>query len=268
MKRCINRWIVGLCLLGFGSIAAGGVVFNDTFDVGSSPTIGDDGDDPNDASWGILGSGQALSVDDDGGNNVMGITATSDYRGAKASLSSTVTLADGDSISLSFKVRATSTPVDLQKGFSFSFYNSAGTGAGEYGYVFLGAWGTQSTANIYESSNAGVLSAGANVDWEGAPAGMFSGTDWHTVSATIERVDSDTLSFSYSVDGVYVWNDWQRTDPVSTTTFDTIAIGNRATTQSFMLDDINLTVIPEPATIGLISISAVGLMVVRRALLI
>jgi len=224
------------------------VVFNDTFGVGAAPTIGDDADDPTDAEWGILGSGQMLAVVDDGGNNAMGVTATSQYRGAKTLLPSVVTLAAGDSISLGFKVRAASTPVDLYQGFSFSFYNSDGTGTGEYGYVFGLPWGTESAAKINESSNTGVLSAGTTVDWESTAAGLLSEIGWHTVVATIKRVDSDTLSFSCSVDGTHVWSDYQYSDPVLTTTFDMIAIGNRATTQSFMLDDIEESVMRHEQT--------------------
>jgi hypothetical protein len=132
-RLCRCRFAVASCLtLVISGAAHGDVVFDDTFDVGATPTRDDEAADPLDLQWYKLISA-TLSVAGDaagiGSGNALNVDNTSGF--AKLGSNFELVLLDdlGDVATLSFDVRrlTAGTPTGTAPGFRFGLYDSGGT---------------------------------------------------------------------------------------------------------------------------------------------
>ncbi len=101
---------------------------NDTFDIGSPPTIGDDTEDSLDAAW----SGSAATIASDttgiGTGNALAVDSTGTFAYSIGTLSSASLINPGDVLTLTFDFRYTEAAPNSGSGFRFGLQNSAGAG--------------------------------------------------------------------------------------------------------------------------------------------
>ncbi|MCP5538008.1 MAG: PEP-CTERM sorting domain-containing protein [Akkermansiaceae bacterium] len=247
-------------LAAFASTAtAATTLLSDTFDVGATPSLGDDGDDPNDGAWTASHVGTSVTLVGDGmpQNNTLGFSPDTTFRYAITTFSE-ATLGNGDSLDISFKVRATSGPTVASGAFQFVLND---TNAG--GYAFFSSWGDGSTNAIWHGN--GGLSANNSFGIDGDDFDV-TGTTWHTVNATITRVDATHLTFTYGLDGTNHVNAVTVEDLTPTFTFNRLHIGNRSSEQAFLLDDVLVTyqAVPEPSSAALLGLGGLALILRRR----
>ncbi|MCC7299617.1 MAG: PEP-CTERM sorting domain-containing protein [Verrucomicrobia bacterium] len=246
-------------VLFFSHIALGAVIFNDTFE-GAGVTVGKDF--ASDTAWSPI-STAVLSVTNDSGNNALSVAMTANYRGTYSAFTP-VTLASNETFTLSFKVRATSTPTNAANAFRVMFFNTA-LPTNATGLAFPANWGdstggglTETKATSINGMDTGGLSFGSNPNMD------LTGTGWHTVIASVTRLNDTHMSLTYSIDGVNTIINTNAADTTPPFTFDRVSFGSYQQ-QSFLLDDVQLmTSIPEPATMSLLVVSGMGLLLLRR----
>ncbi|MCP5538007.1 MAG: PEP-CTERM sorting domain-containing protein [Akkermansiaceae bacterium] len=246
-------------LAAFASTATAATIFNDTFDVGATPTLGDDVDDPNDTEWTPFNGDVTSSLVDDGApqNNVMQVANTGTFRPMITTFSD-VTLENGHTLDFSFKIKATSTPTVASGGFRFHLGN------GSKGYTFVANWGDGTTDGLWKAASG--LSATTKItEADGGNNFDLTGTGWHTVNATIKRVDATHVSFTFGLNGTNHVEDVTVEDLTPAFTFNVLNIGNAGSQETYRLDDIVLTqAVPEPSSAALLGLGGLALMLRRR----
>jgi len=239
------------------------------------------------------GTGTAsLATDDNMGNPVgnKALSVISTSTGAPhvltANLGGTISLANvNDTMTLSFKIRLTNTPTAVGSGFRFGLYGTNGTvglseGSGlvhsndDIGYY--ATVGTNNSApvanNVLWAESGGMATILANNDRtaiNSAAGASLNDTLVHTLSLTVTRATSTTMSVSFSFDGGPAISG---TTTTLYTSFDEIAISNgfQTTPTTYNIDDVrleasNFTLVPEPTVAGLAGLGLLTLLKRRRA---
>ncbi|WP_269523304.1 PEP-CTERM sorting domain-containing protein [Coraliomargarita parva] len=286
-----------LTLLGLVTSAArsqADVLINDSFDVGASPTLADDGDDPNDTSWTAVAgyTSTALSTTDQlgSGNSLYGNVGGQSVNLLKTTFTEQTLSQVGASLSVSFDYRTQST---LSSGNSyvpaFGFYDSdGGTSSSnslapdgfegyfarvDYDRVFLqGETGLDhlsvAGSDVFDQANQYYTDmAGTVGNFDGSERNFTftitriadTGADgFDDIQMTITGIDptNSTNNFSFSsISNVTSAQDYE---------FDMLGIRSRAA--NYWIDNIVVTSsIPEPNTFALFGGSlALGAVMLRR----
>jgi hypothetical protein len=196
-------------------------------------------------------------------------------------LSQPITLAaQGDFIRLEFTFRYTNagTAAANAAGFRFGIENSNGTPVtadnqtsisdndqGYYAQTGVGTVAPLSTNTLYRESGGTFPILGGidrtNLATNSAGA-AFNDNNAHTVSFSITRTAGNNISLSLIYDGGTPITNTTTSGTGNFFTFDEIAFSNGFVTSpvSFNLDNITITSVPEPATMGLTSFGAVGML--------
>ena len=198
-----------------------------------------------------------------------------------------VILQDGETLRLTANVTTTSTSENytfrMGLGYAYSGFPAEGTYSSTLsvpmdGY-YVSAPSGSSTANIasrYVFTDAG---ASPQVFFSPTTAGSVNfGTSVmttdETLTSTIEpwvweisRVGDD-LMFSGSISGVAFGNTFTvpTTSLISDHTFNTLGFSSVNANRAIQVYDVQLALIPEPATIGMLGLGAIGLMLLRRSI--
>ena len=277
-----GKMTAGLLLAASTTQAA--VVFDDTFEDGGRTN----GSDPTDIVWYVANQNITLGVVNNsfaGGSSTKALQAdqgtTDAFKRVMGQFSST-SLADGDTLSLSFAFRSvTATPANNSNGFRFGIYNSNGTkitvdepstgynsAAGtreddDFGYNVRIPTGTAASPDLIDEAAGDNTLGGAiapSIRNAGPTSIGVNSTAAHLIEVLIARTGSQ-LDFTLKYDTATVATG---TDSGSIiTTFDAVYFGTGSTTNfDYMIDNVKLEIVPEPAALGLFAAS--GLLVGRR----
>lgn len=237
-----------------------------------------DGTDAKDLNWQLYMSGPTLSIVSDnttgpaeaGNDNALNINnAGQGFRGVYGILGIGVTLGVGDSLTLSYDHQFLASPGNTAASVRFGLYNSNATNTAnnDNGYFARVSSGTGSPGiEVWkETGTDTVLSGGDNAVVVGGSGSGFVGLTTASVnlSMVLTRTASSALKIDVKQNGTTVWS---VTDvSASFFTYDEIALGTGTNNPQFRLDNISLvSVVPEPATLGLMSLAGTLLGMRRR----
>lgn len=267
---------MSVCVLSVGllttSVASASLVVDDTFEDGGRSN----GTDPLDITWYRANQNLNLSVVDDafagGGStkaldiDIGNIDAFKRIVGQFDPI--TLGAANGNYIELRFDIRAVSAPPNNQNGFRFGLYNSAGDmisadetqtswnpiEGNDYGYNARIPTGTANTPSLYDEpagdNTLGGTTPGTTITDGGASSIGISDTSLHQVTFRLTRTGDTSVGFTLAYDGT----------PVATATdssgiytaFDQVYFGSGSSNNfDYRLDNVQIEVVPEPATLSL-----------------
>lgn len=199
-----------------------------------------------------IGSGNALRIDQSG---------TGTFRGMIGTLGSTPTINLGDTLTLSFSGRYYEAPGNSSGGFRFGIINS-----GDLDNNFFAQLGTGGNAGFGllrdlggdDSPGAGTTSAIASTA-SGATYATL-GTSAFSAEFSITRTGVSEYALSVNVNGAIRtattttgWND-----------YNAIFIRNGGISNDFLVDNVTVTLVPEPTAILLGGLGLLGLLRRRR----
>lgn len=254
---------------------------NDTFDIGASPTVGDDLDDADDTAWtGITGTTVSLNTTGalGSGNALQGTVGGNSVNLLGTTFASQTLAAVGDSLSLSFDYRwvnATTSATDRTP--VFGLYNSAGT-AGVYtddiGYnlQLINTAVTKQLRVYREPSGDNPLTGGGESQIGSQIDYVYDGAEAR-FTLTLTRIadsnsdEADDLRIDVSVVGTNSVSS-ALVDTAGMFTFDQFFLRSRAT--NYYLDNVLVeftpaSTIPEPGAFALLAGTVgIGLAATRR----
>lgn len=234
---------------------------------------------PLDSTWGLYGVDHAIS-----GESSSGFTHTLDltvgganravYQSVAAGDFSSTAFAVGDTATLSFAVTADSTvpfTPSLSESFRFSICDED-TGDGVSGGFDYGDPGTGNTAflGIYKAfqanySRIGSTQSGGKVTTTDQPSNLLDGQGASVdVVLSITRDADQTFSYSLKYDDLVVSTSYTDVN-MFMDSVDRIGIRlNDKAANKYAVSNVQLEVIPEPATFGLFSLLGGALIGIRR----
>lgn len=247
--------LTSLLALAGANYACAAVLVNDQFiDGGVS-----NGTDALDAAWSTLGN-TTLTVgafnSTDNTSNALRIDSTATFSGNGGAFTNATPLAIGESITLSFDFRITNTPGNNSAGLRFGLSSSSNT------YAFTFGTGTTTGTGLAQFGSNTVGGTNTIYTTTGTPFAINDALS-HTFSLTLTRDDSDSLSFLGSVDANTV--SAVTSNSISNFTFNNIILGQGNTTNDFNIDNVNVSVIPEPSTALLVGLAGLGLVAFKRS---
>ncbi len=195
------------------------------------------------------------------------------------------TLANGETMTLSLNIRVAGTPGNATGAFRIGLFDTtstlaantnsfAGSGAFQDALGYLGSYQTNAG-----SGNAGLIqerTAGTNAQnlFQGTFTAGTTATGSNIVAANTNYAATLTLARSggnLTVTSSFNGVNLSYTDTTGVNfSFDTVGIffasqfGNSTTPYANFIDDVNLTVVPEPTTWALLAFSMTSVMVLRR----
>lgn len=261
-------------LVGFGffGTAAAEIIVSDTFDVGASPTVGDDPDDPLDIAWtlskpSVSGRGLVLeTLNGLPGDSLRNEDGSLKYRASLGHLPAAVTLASiGDTLSLQvdFKYRVSGNVPDA---YRLGLFDSSGAG-----YFFRFGNGTARQIAITKDDGTGFT-----MDDEGL-TDLITATDASVPSFTSTSAYDLGIELSRTAAGLQVTatvDDYSLTYEETASpqfVFDTVASGSGDTNIDWHIDnvlvDATVVPVPEPSAVALAGVASLGLLVRSRRFL-
>ncbi|QNN21352.1 hypothetical protein HED60_03385 [Planctomycetales bacterium ZRK34] len=254
-------------------------VIDDTFDVGSTPTLGNDGDDPNDNAWSTISSPSISLVNDDdittgqiGSNNALLMETSGTFQKARTQFSDVV-LKNNYSISASFDFRILDTvesPLeDAGGGFRFGLYDDGSGVSSDTGYfVTMGTGANGGLTFIEDGSTGGDFLGGSGQETLGS-VGSFNldETLAHLAEMVITRVDATTVSIELYIDGKFIGSTTDSTanNGEFTSSFGAFGISSGNSSNDFIIDNVVIDyMVPTPAALPAGLILICGLAMRRR----
>lgn len=262
--------LILLALLAAHTSHAATIHLNDTFNDGGRTN----GADTIDTAWFLSNTGNSttLTVANDAvinSGNAMRLTTTTNFRKFFGAFSSAITIAQGETLQLSFDYRFH----EVANGaglFRFGLYNNGGTATtadnvpsdnNDFGYASTtnpgldSANGTVVNSEIAGDASLGGATPNGLVSVGSAGASVNVGTTLPgSALFSITRNLDDSISLSSSINGQSAASGTITTSPL-TYTFHQVVIGLGGTASDFSVDNVNVSVIPEPSCLLL---SALG----------
>ena len=290
--RCALACFGVACFVSVGSVRADFTLVDDGFELTTHPsgfrTVATSPGIPFYMGRSPDGSNTALLTTDNTAGftgtvfSINGSTAAATNFPAIGLLPTTALLTTvGDTLTLSFSFRFTNSPSMNQGAFRFGLFDSNGTSLTADGpvattdndrgyYAMVGSAGSlPGSGNVLFVENGGVSPILGGTDRVATTANnngvSISDNLVHTVSLTLTRTSLTAMGMSTTIDSttttgsfVTLW-----------TSFDEIGFGNTfaATNTQFNIDNVKVTatsVIPEPSTVALCGLAAIGLGLGRR----
>jgi hypothetical protein len=272
----------GLCLaiaswVFIAPSAQASVFLNDTFDVGSPATRGNDAADPLDAAWWSAQNTPLLTIVNDAGGinqgNALQVDTSSGGNGRQvfANQFGTVSLGYnmGDQVKLSFDFRFKTIVPGNSTTLEFGLYNDNGTtimadnqkpaSDNDGGYFAAIGFGTFSAASVMrEAGGGGALLSGNDITDQTTSSSPIAINDLlaHTASLTVTRSASDAVQLELTIDGVSRASG--EDSPLILTTFNELAFLNESKELDYVLDNVKVesVLVPEPGTLALLGLGA------------
>lgn len=289
-----GMFLATVCMVGHTASAT--LLNNDTFDVGPSITVGDDAGDPSDFRFYSNGY-TALGIADDsagiGSGNAMNVDNFIAFGRASTNFNTVSLDQVGQGLALTFDVRrlTSTTPAGSAPSFRFGLYDGGGTPvvatnlggtsnatSDDNGYFIQLGVNSQGALALRETAESnGILGGpatpaainfgnGTGADYDG-----LNDTAAHHVELTLSRV-SQGIQIRASVDGTVVVDvtdtglnpNTNQDEGLFISQFDVLGfgIGSTGVIYDYRLDNINLTLVPEPSSLALLGLS--GLVLCRR----
>lgn len=202
-----------------------------------------------------IGNGNAFRIDN---------SAAGTFRGMIGTLGSTTSLAIGETMTLSFSGRYYETPANSGGGFRFGLISPGDLDNAVYAQIGTGGstgFGLFADNNVSSDNSPGTGSSqtGISSTASGPTFAGLANTNPFTASLSLTRNTSD-YTISATVNG---------TTRVGTTTavwsdYNAIFIRNGGIAADFLVDNVNLTVVPEPGAAALGLLAAFGILRRRR----
>lgn len=278
MKKLFVVFVVAL--MGVPSIAA--VVFSDDFEDGNR-----DG-------WYMTSGGNLSVVDDSAGigtGNALDfdVNSSSNQRRILANFAAVELVNIGDSLSLSFDFRITGTG-DVDQGFRFGLFDSRGTlqtvdgtsysssleAGDDQGYFGRLSVGALNKARLSEEKAGGTSFMGGtdlSDHFTDTAFGGINDSDTHTAVLTVTRMAStnsageplDIPVLELLIDGTksMIDIDGDRSSP--RWTFDEVGFAGSNREANFVIDNVNVDYVPEPATMSLMAFGGLALLKRKRS---
>jgi hypothetical protein len=283
MNKTLKTLLGGSLLLMLPFALNATVIVNDTFDVGATPTIGDDVDDSLDVAWVGGYNNTSVTVSTSGAllaPNYLLNDASSGFSMIRASLPANplLNLSLGSTVNLTFDFVYATNPDSDDNGLRFGLFDAAGYGT----VVNAGTSGTNTILTIVHDTGSGINadmgSGGGGADpFSGASDVVTAGTMSSSLGTTavsallsITRTDASTLNLSVSLNGgtasvIDVDDAGDAADYLSNFSSGYIMIRSANPKQDFAIDNVQLEVVPEPSTIALVLGSlCLGFVLLRR----
>lgn len=245
-----------------GQVKAATILVNDAFNDGGVTN----GSDPLDASWVGIASTQfqirQFQPPGNTSNSGEMWTYNNPFKAVKG-VYTPQTLLVNESIVLTLDFRMASTPVNVSSGIRFGL----GSSTESYG-IGMGT-GTSGGVGIARYVTVDALSGTNTAMGTGTFAGISNSTIAHTLTFTLTRTAAGSLSAVSSIDGVNFFAAPATATGVSNFSFDRILLSNGAavssTTNNVLIDNIQLSVVPEPSPALLFAAAGVlGMIAMRR----
>lgn len=262
-------------LVGFGffGAAAAEIIVSDTFDVGASPTVGDDPDDPLDIAWtlsipSVSGRGLVLeTLSGLPGDSLRNEDGLLKYRSSLGHLPAAVALASvGDTLSLQVDFKYRSRNANVPDAYRLGLFDSSGAG-----YFFRFGNGTARQIAITKDDGTGFT-----MDDEGL-TDLITATDASVPSFTVTSAYDLGIELSRTAAGLQVTatvDDYSLTYEETASpqfVFDTVASGSGDTNIDWHIDnvlvDATVVPVPEPSALALAGAASLGLLVRSRRFL-
>jgi hypothetical protein len=274
--KSFSKNLLFLYALGTQSVFATTLLTDDFSDGNRTST-------PNGGNWYSVGTNTVTFPD--GGMNVAPGGAIN--RSMQTTFSP-ASLAVGDSITATLDLRFTDTIPDLDRGFRIGLFNSNGTSLTSDDTVGnattlasnvdnSGYWVGLSTGPTHKSTYMYYDTAAANFMSISAPAvnlgtefnfGAINDAAVHSFSLAIARTSTGydfTFAVSGTLAGISPTGFASRTyTGTSTDTFDTFAIMTNSSALDYTIDNVAITVIPEPGPLGLLALGGLAPILRRR----
>jgi hypothetical protein len=227
---------------------------DDKFDS-SGATPGDDANDPTDAAWSGINATRSVVADPTGFNsgNALSVVTSGGTFDTNLAGFSTAALAVGDTLTYSMKFRLGSTPV--AGSFRFGLQSTSGT-VGTYEFDI----NTGSTAGVAIGKRPSAAVSGSDesaLTITGSPSASINDQLPHFISLSVARTAS-----SVNLTAQYDGNTYTATDSTSPlVSFNQVDMGQGGTSMTFLIDNV---LVPEPASMSVMGLAALGLLARRR----
>ena len=201
-----------------------------------------------------IGSGNALRTDQAG---------TGTFRGMIGTMSSSTTLQIGDTLTLSLDGRYWETPANNTGGLRFGFINS---GSLDNNFYIQAGTGGQTGMILYrdgvgDNSPGGGSGITSLTSTASGPSYASLATDPFTAFFSITRTAASEYSIVASING----STRTATSSVGWDSYNAIFIRNGGITSDFLIDNVSVSLIPEPSAALLGAVGLLGLLRRRRA---
>ncbi len=274
--------------LPFAARAAPGTLLNETFTDGDRAT----GSDAMDTSW-YFTNGPIVSVGTDTvlPGNTLSLTTTSTstsiFRRLAGEFTSQSLTNVGDKITLSLDFRLTSlgTSGNTNRAFKVGLFNNNATSitadvtttaestitslSDDKGYfVGIGSGTTGTTALMREDGTGASFMAGTDIAYLTPASGTFPQIQdllLHTLVFSVEMDSTSTMKVNFMLDGDPLKSLTAGGGTTLYTTFNEVGFSNGAYQTGFVIDNIKVEYIPEPATLALMGVGGTVLLRRRRA---
>lgn len=271
-KIFVSRLIL-LSLFAVPASNAANVILNDPFTDGGRTN----GSDTLDTAWFLssTASSTTLTVTNDtviNSGNAMRLNTTVNFRRFFGAFDSAITIAQGETLQLSFEYRFHETANGVNF-FRFGLYNNGGTPTtadgspndnNDFGYASSTNPGADAAnGTIVQSENSGdaVLGGSApgaliTVGTAGASVDVGTSLPGSAVFSVTRNLD-DSITLSSSINGQSAATGTITTSPL-TYTFHQVAIGLGGASSDFSVDNVNVSVIPEPSSLLLSALGVIA----------
>ncbi len=276
-----TQFVLGLFALSAQAAFGGTTLLTDNFDDGNRI------DTPNGGNWYHVGT---HTVTFPGGAS-MNVSPGGNVSRSMQTTFSPASLAIGDSITASFDIKFTDTLTTQDRNFRVGLFNSAGTSlaaddtannattltsnADNYGYwsgISTGPDNNGDAFMYYQPSGGNgfmsLTSTGAVNLTSDFNFGGINDDSTRTFTLTVARTATNynfTFAVSGTLTGINPSRSVSRTyTGASTDTFDTFAIMTAHGSLDYTIDNMLVTVVPEPGTLGLLLISGLAFLLSRR----
>ncbi|MEX2382265.1 MAG: PEP-CTERM sorting domain-containing protein [Opitutales bacterium] len=289
LSKKYNVFLTVLLLCTSASLR-GNLIFSDNFESATNSNLTNNNNVVTSTlTWySALEDGRVRAVEDTvlggAGNTALELTSPDTFRRMGGQFTSTTLSAtEGEALELRFDMRFTESPANNIYGFRFGLYNSNGTlmtqsnpngknqpdeQNDDFGYYTRMASGTATaTTELIREPSGNNPTGGATVTGEviltnsGTPA-RIEDQLMHSFVYTLTRLSGGDLGFTVRMDGNLIGSAVD-TDPL-TGTFDTLYFSKGNISSDFTVDNVQLSVIPEPGTLLLMGITMGAFFLLHR----
>jgi hypothetical protein len=220
----------------------------------------------NDFTWTIAGvAGFTYSTPDvnmqTGTGNALRGTTSNTFQGMIGTMSFNTTIPIGSTLTLSFIGEYTTSPGNTANALRFGFVNSLDL---DNAFGMVVSTGTSTGIALLRDTggdDSPLAGSGTNIATGAAPSNNITTNDVYTALFSITRTATDTYSYFGDINGTTL----AATSIVGGfNNYNAIVIRNGSVNASFQVDNVSVTLVPEPSAVVLGGLGGLGLLAVLR----